>query len=142
MGRLIATLGLTAMIAVSASAARAGEADDLQVMIDRARNGVADLERLDALGATKDETTVLRGWLDEAWRFRADQKYDEVRVVLDRCEAQTEMIRQKIEAARLAAQAKQKEDALRKVRENIEKTKKAIQEAMLKKAGLEARTSK
>jgi hypothetical protein len=142
MGRLIATLGLTAMIALSASAARAGEADDLQVMIDRARNGVADLERLDALGATKDETTVLRGWLDEAWRFRADQKYDEVRVVLDRCEAQTEMIRQKIEAARLAAQAKQKEDALRKVRENIEKTKKSIQEAMLKKAGLEARTTK
>jgi hypothetical protein len=139
MGRLTTMLGLTVLLALPAAAVRAGEADDLQVMIDRARNGVADLDRLDDRGATRDETAVLRQWLDEAWRFRADQKYDEVRVVLDRCEAQTEMIRQKIEAARLVAQAKQKEDGLKRVRDNIDKTKKAIQEAMLKKAGLEAR---
>jgi hypothetical protein len=139
MGRSTAVLGLALMCALPAATARAGEADDLQVMIDRARNGVADLERLDEQSSTKEETTTLRGWLDEAWRFRADQKYDEVRIVLDRCEAQAEMVRQKIEAARLSSQAKQKEEGLRKVRDNIEKTKKSIQEAMLKKAGLEAR---
>jgi hypothetical protein len=142
MGRLTAMLGLAVLIVVPATAVRAGEADDLQVMIDRARNGIADLERLDDRGATRDETQMLRSWLDEAWRFRADQKYDEVRIVLDRCEAQTEMIRQKIEAARLAAIAKQKEEALRRVRDNIDKTKKAIQDAMLKKAGLEAKAAK
>ncbi len=142
MGRLTAILGLAALCALPSAIARAGEADDLQVMIDRARNGVADLERLDEQRATSEETAVLRQWLDEAWRFRADQKYDEVRIVLDRCEAQAEMIRQKIEAARLTAQAKAKEEGLRKVREQIEKTKKTIQEAMLKKAGLEAKVTK
>jgi hypothetical protein len=142
MGRLTVMLGLALVSALPALPARAGEADDLQVMIDRARNGVADLERLDEQRATTEETSILRTWLDEAWRLRADQKYDDVRIVLDRCEAQTEMIRQKIEAARLAAQAKQKEEGLRKVRDSIDKTKKAIQEAMLKKAGLEAKVTK
>src|SRR5262249_48607954 len=99
----------------------------------------ADLERLDERGTSREDTAVLRVWLDEAWRFRSEQKYDEVRVVLDRCDAQAEMIRHKIEAAKLAAQAKQKEDALKRVRENIDKTKKAIEAAMLKKAGLEAK---
>ena len=59
--------------------ARAGEADDLQSMIDRARQGASDLERLDERAATREEITLLRVWLDEAWRLRSEQKYDEVR---------------------------------------------------------------
>jgi outer membrane protein OmpA-like peptidoglycan-associated protein len=49
------------------------------------------------------------------------------------------MIRQKIEAAKVVAQAAEKEEGLKRVRENIDKTKKAIQQAMLQKAALEAR---
>ena len=121
-------------------AARAGEADDLQVMIDRARNGVPDLERQDDRGATRDETTVLRVWLDEAWRLRSEQRYDDVRIVLDRCEAQAEMIRQKIQASKVMARASERDEDLKRLRDNIEKTKRAIQQATLAKAALEARS--
>ena len=120
--------------------ATAGEADDLQVMIDRARNGVPDLERQDDRGATRDETTVLRVWLDEAWRLRSEQRYDDVRIVLDRCEAQAELIRQKIQASKVMARAAEREDDLKRLRDNIEKTKRAIQQATLAKAALEARS--
>lgn len=119
--------------------ALAGEADDLQVMIDRARNGVPDLERQDERGAARDEASVLRLWLDEAWRLRSEQKYDEVRIVLDRCDAQAEMIRQKIQAAKLSAQAAERESALQRVRENIEKTRRDILKATTDKAAIEAR---
>jgi hypothetical protein len=128
----------TALLA--SSLAHAGEADDLQVMIDRARNGVPDLERQDERGATRDETTVLRVWLDEAWRLRSEQRYDDVRVVLDRCEAQAELIRQKIQASKVMARAAEREDELKRLRDNMEKTKRAIQQATLAKAALEARS--
>jgi NAD(P)H-dependent flavin oxidoreductase YrpB (nitropropane dioxygenase family) len=121
-------------------AASAGEADDLQVMIDRARNGVPDLERQDDRGATRDETTVLRVWLDEAWRLRSEQRYDDVRIVLDRCEAQAELIRQKIQASKVMARAAEREEDLKRLRDNIEKTRRAIQQATLAKAALEARS--
>ncbi len=121
-------------------AATAGEADDLQVMIDRARNGVPDLERQDDRGATRDETTVLRVWLDEAWRLRSEQRYDDVRIVLDRCEAQAELIRQKIQASKVAARAAERENDLKRLRDNMDKTKRAIQQATLAKAALEARS--
>jgi hypothetical protein len=124
---------------LAAATARAGEADDLQVMIDRARNGVPDLERQDDRGATRDETTVLRVWLDEAWKLRSEQRYDDVRIVLDRCEAQAELIRQKIQASKVMARAAEREDDLKRLRDNIEKTKRAIQQATLAKAALEAR---
>ena len=119
--------------------AHAGEADDLQVMIDRARNGVPDLEKQDERGAARDEASVLRLWLDEAWRLRSEQKYDEVRIVLDRCDAQAEMIRQKIQASKLSAVAADKEATLKRVRENIEKTRRDILKAITDKAAIEAR---
>jgi hypothetical protein len=139
MKRLIPGLGALVVLTTLGTGAWAGEADDLQVMIDRARNGVKDLERLDERGRAREETTLLNVWLNEAWTLRSEQKYDDVRVVLDRCDAQAEMIRQKIEAGKLVAQAAEKEDGLKRVRENIDKTKKAIQQAMLQKAALEAR---
>jgi hypothetical protein len=118
----------------------AGEADDLQAMIDRARNGVTDLERLDERSAAREDAALLRLWLDEAWRLRSEQKYDEVRLVLDRCDAQAAMIREKIQAAKLMSQAAEKEEGLRRVRDNIEKTRRAIQQAQMQKIGLEARS--
>ena len=127
------------IVLAASSVAHAGEADDLQMMIDRARNGVADLERLDELGATRDEATVLRVWLDEAWKLRSEQRYDEVRIVLDRCDAQADMIRQKIETSKVMAEAKRKEEALARLRGEIAKTKTAIDEAKLQKSALEAR---
>jgi hypothetical protein len=133
-------LGTLMVAGLGSRPARAGEADDLQVMIDRARNGVTDLERLDERSAAREDAALLRQWLDEAWRLRSEQKYDEVRIVLDRCDAQSEMIRQKIQAAKLSAQAAEREENLRRLRDNIDKTRRAIQQAQIQKAGLEARS--
>ncbi len=123
----------------SGEGAFAGEADDLQNMINRARQGASDLELRDERSVVRDEITLLRVWLDEAWAFRSAQKYDEVRAVLDRCDAQGDMVRQKILASLLAAQVAQKDAALKKLRNKIDETKKAIQAATLQKAALEAR---
>ena len=133
-------VSLVAGLAFSAPVAFAGEADDLQNMIERQRQGTQDLERLDDRGATREETTLLRTWLDEAWRYRSEGEFDKVRVVLVRCDAQTEMIRQKINASKLTSVAAEKEAALQKLRAQVERTKKALDEARLLKAGLEART--
>jgi hypothetical protein len=126
----------------SATWARAGEEDDLQVMIDRARNGVTDLERLDERGSARDEAAVLRTWLDEAWRLRSEHKYDDVRIVLDRCDAQAEMIRQKIQASKLLAQAAEREARVANLKAEIEKTRRAIEQARVQKATLEAKAPK
>jgi hypothetical protein len=136
----IVAAALLGVLAVRPGPARAGEADDLQVMIDRARNGVTDLERLDERSAAREDAALLRLWLDEAWRLRSEQKYDEVRLVLDRCDAQAAMIREKIQAAKLVAQAAEKEESLKRLRENIDKTRRAIQQAQMQKVGLEARS--
>jgi predicted small secreted protein len=146
MTRFTAAFGLVALLTIvvggCATTKGAGEADDLQVMIERARNGAADLERLDERNAAREEITILRVWLDEAWRLRSNQKYDDVRVVLDRCDAQAEMIRQKVQASKVLAEATAKEQAARQVQQDIETTKKAIQDATLQKAGLEGRAKK
>ena len=127
------------MLLGSSSMAVAGEADDLQRMIDTAKTAANDLERLDDQKAVREEITLMRVWLDSAWRLRSDQKYDETRVVLDRCQAQGDMIRQKILAAKASADAARKEDEVRKVKDKIAKTKQAIQDVTLQKAALEGR---
>jgi hypothetical protein len=83
----------------------AGEEDDLQREIDNQRVSVADLERLDELKATGDEITLLRSWLDEAWSLRSKHEYDQVREVLERTRKQADLIRAKITASKLRAQA-------------------------------------
>jgi hypothetical protein len=118
-------------------AARAGEEDDLQRQIDTQRSGLSDLDRLDELRSTGDEIALLRSWLDEAWNLRSKHEYDEVREVLDRCIAQAELIRQKINAAKLRAQVQKREAALEEVRDKIQKTKRALQEMTIKKRTLE-----
>jgi hypothetical protein len=133
-------LGLAvATMVVPAPGAWAGEADDLQRMIEVARQGAKDLERLDDMGAVRDEVTLLNVWLDQAWRLRAQQKYDEVRVVLDRVQAQAQMVHEKINAAQVSREAARKEAELKRIRDEIAKTKEAMQAATLKKAALEGR---
>jgi hypothetical protein len=136
----IASLCIAVLLtAAGTSAAWAGEADDLQIMIERARRGADDLKRLDDQHAVQDEVTLLNVWLDEAWRLRSEQKYDEVRVVLDRTDAQADMIRERITAAKLSSDAAAKETAARNARAKVEQTRKDIQAALLEKARMEGR---
>jgi hypothetical protein len=132
-----AVLGLGLAFLAGAPRAHAGEADDLQRMIDVGKTVADDLERLDDQKAARVELTLLRVWLNTAWTLRSDQRYDEVRVVLDRTQAQGDMIRQQITAAKLSRDAAQKEAELAKLRDDIAKTKQAIQAATLQKAALE-----
>jgi hypothetical protein len=125
------------VLALWSGAALAGEEDDLQRQIDTQRAGLSDLDRLDELRTTGDEIALLRSWLDEAWNLRSKHEYDEVREVLDRCIAQAELIRQKINAAKLRAQVQKREASLEEVRDKIQKTKRAIQEMTIKKRTLE-----
>jgi hypothetical protein len=138
MSRIGTILGVVSLLGFS-SIAMAGEADDLQRMIDAAKQAANDLERLDEQRAVREEITLLRVWHDAAWTLRSEQKYDDVRVVLDRCQAQGDMIRRKIFAAKASAEASQKEEELRRVREKIAKTKEAIHAATLQKAAIEGK---
>jgi hypothetical protein len=81
----------------------------------------------------------MRVWLDTAWRLRSETKYDDVRVVLDRVTAQAEMVREKINAAKLLAQAAKKDAELQAVRDQNARLKEQIQAATIKKAQLEGR---
>jgi hypothetical protein len=137
--KILAALAVATALAPM-SIARAGEADDLQRMIEVARQGAKDLERLDDQGAVRDEVTFLNVWLDGAWKLRAQQKYDEVRVMLDRVQAQAEMIHEKITAAQLTREAAKKEMELKRIRDEIVKTREKLQAAALQKAALEGRT--
>jgi hypothetical protein len=128
-------LGVVGLLGFS-SIAKAGEADDLQRMIDTAKEAANDLERTDEQKAAREDITLHRVWTDSAWRLRSDQKYDEVRVVLDRCQAQRDMIRQRIFAAKAVAEATRKEAEVHRIREKIAKIKDAIQAATLQKAAL------
>ena len=129
---LFATLSVPAL-------ARAGEADDLQRIIEDSRQTANDLERLDERKTAGTDLTVLRMWLDQAWSLRSQEKYDDVHTVTDRCRAQADMIREKITASKLAAEADQKEAEVARARATLEKTKKALENAKIQKARLEGK---
>jgi multidrug resistance efflux pump len=118
------------------SLARAGEADDLQRIIEDKRQTANDLDRLDDQKVAGTDVTVLRMWLDTAWSLRSQEKYDDVRVVVDRCKAQADMIREKITAAKLDAVAKQKEAEVARARATLDRTKKALENARVQKIRL------
>lgn len=126
-----------ALLGAGPRAAVAGEEDDLQREIDTQRSGVVDLERLDELKATGDEITQLRSWLDEAWSLRAKHEYDQVREVLERTRKQADLIRAKITAAKLRAQANAREAALADVRTRIARTQKSLSDTIKKKKAIE-----
>jgi len=119
--------------------ARAGEADDLQRQIDYLKQTTNDLERQDDQKSVSTEVTMMRSWLDNAWTLRSQEKYDEVRIVLDRCEAQANMVRQKLVAAKLDAQAAAKEDEVKRKKNQLARTKKALENAKIQKARLEGK---
>ena len=130
---LLATLSIPAL-------ARAGEADDLQRIIEDNRQTASDLERLDDQKVAGTDLTVLRMWLDQAWSLRSQEKYDEVRVITDRCKAQADMIREKTTAAKLGAKADQKEAEVARARATLERTKKQLENAKVQKIRLEAKS--
>ena len=119
--------------------ARAGEADDLQRQIDYLKQTTSDLERQDDQKAVKEEIAFMVAWLDNAWTLRSQEKYEEVRIVLDRCEAQANMVRQKLNAAKLSAQAVAKEDEVKRARSQFARTKQALENAKIQKARLEGK---
>jgi hypothetical protein len=119
--------------------ARAGEADDLQRQIDYLKQTTNDLERQDDQKAVKEDVAFMRAWLDNAWTLRSQEKYEEVRIVLDRCEAQANMVRQKLNAAKLSAQAAAKEDEVKRARSQLSRTKQALENAKIQKARLEGK---
>jgi methylphosphotriester-DNA--protein-cysteine methyltransferase len=121
------------------TAIHAGEADDLQRQIDYLKQTTSDLERQDEQKTVATDVTFMKSWLDTAWTLRSQEKYDEVRGLLDRCEAQAQMIRQLITAAKMNAQATAKENDLRKARTRLANTKKAVENAKINKARLEGK---
>ncbi|MBN2574755.1 MAG: hypothetical protein JXP73_09335 [Deltaproteobacteria bacterium] len=120
-------------------AARAGEADDLQRQIDYLKQTTNDLERQDDQKTVNTDITFMRSWLDNAWTLRSQEKYEEVRIVLDRCNAQANMVRQRLVAAKLAAQVVAKENEVKRARSQLARTKKALEKAKLEKARLEGK---
>lgn len=139
MRKFVSCTPLLAVLAL-APAARAGEADDLQRMIDDNRQSANDLERLDEHKAVREDLTAMRMWLDQAWTLRSQEKYDDVRVVLDRCKAQGDMIRERINASKLNAQATEREAEVQRKRTTLERTKKALEKAKEDKIRLEAKS--
>jgi hypothetical protein len=117
----------------------AGEADDLQRQIDYLKQTTNDLERQDDQKAATTDVTMMRSWLDTAWTLRSQEKYDEVRIVLDRCEAQANMVRQRLTAAKLAAQATAKEDEVKRAKAQLARTKKALENAKIQKVRMEGK---
>jgi len=135
--RIIVAIMALAAFAAGQRTVQAGEEDDLQREIDTQRVSVADLERLDELKATSDEITLLRSWLDEAWSLRSKHEYDQVREVLERTRKQADLIRAKITASKLRAQATAREAALNDVRMRIARTKKSLADTLKKKKAIE-----
>lgn len=135
--QIIAAVAACAAFGAGPRAVQAGEEDDLQREIDTQRVSVADLERLDELKATGDEIMLLRTWLDEAWSLRSKHEYDQVREVLERTRKQADLIRAKITASKLRAQATSREASLSDTRARIARTKKALAETMQRKKTIE-----
>jgi hypothetical protein len=116
------------------------EADDLRRQIEIQRAGVGDLERTDGAHVASEELTLLRTWLDEAATQLSKDEYDKTREVIDRCSATAVLIREKTAAGRLTAQANEREAALKRSREKVQKTKEAVQQATINKKALEMNT--
>lgn len=113
------------------------EVNDLRRSIDTHRGTVSDLERQDGQRVVNDQITLLRTWVDEAANLLGEKKLDRVREVLDRLNAQEELIRQRLAAATAAGVARDREEALRALKEKTEQTKVALEQATVTKKALE-----
>jgi hypothetical protein len=117
-------------------AARA-QSGDLAQQIEAQRTGAADLERLDVNKAAAGEIALLRTWLDEAQAKLAGDDFDRVRELLQRCLAQSELIRQRTVSADLEAKAHDRQARLKDLREKIARTRKELEEARVRRKALE-----
>jgi hypothetical protein len=111
--------------------------EDLKRQIEAQQAAVADLDRLDTERATTGEIALLKSWLDEAWGQYSKEEWDRVREILDRAVAQAELIRQRVTASQLAAQADGREKALKAARDRLERTRKELQQSLIKKKAME-----
>jgi hypothetical protein len=136
--RTLWVVGLLALVAPAWAGKR--EADDLKRQIDVQRTGIGDLERLDEKRSAVDELALLKSWVDEATNQHTKEEFDRVREVLDRVTAQAELIRQRITASKASAVAADREAALKRSKEKVERTKAAIQQATINKKALEMNT--
>jgi hypothetical protein len=116
-------------------------ADDPRREIQLQRAAAQDLDALDTKKQVADEIALLRSWLDEAEKQRAREQAQRAREVLDRCQVQTDLIREKLTTARVVGEAAEHEKAAKDSRERLKATKKALEDALVKKKSLEA-TSK
>jgi hypothetical protein len=125
-------------LAIALAAARAGaDEKDLKRRLESQRSGVEDLVSLDAQRAASEDIALLKTWLDEAWTQLAREEEDTVRMLLDRCDAQSVHIREGIEASKARAAVDRIESALRASRAKVEKTRRDLQDAQVKKKALE-----
>jgi hypothetical protein len=120
----------------AASSARADEDDDLQRQIDIQKAGAQDLEHLDRAHAATAEIQRLRDWLNAAWDLRNKHEPDDARDMLERCVAQTELVRQLIATSQVKAQLAEREAKLDRTRGEIDRKKHALQDAEVKKKAL------
>jgi hypothetical protein len=125
--RLLLLLWLTALF----------RPEDLKRQIEAQQAAVGDLEKLDERRVAVDEITLLRSWFDEAWGQFSKEEYDRVREILDRCTAQAELIRQKATAGKLVALASDREAAAKASHARLDRAKKDLQQAYIKKKALE-----
>jgi hypothetical protein len=117
--------------------AAGAHADDLKRRLQSQSSGATDLQRLDEHRAMEQEIALLRAWLDEAFTELAREEEDMVRLLLDRCDAQAVRIREGTEAAKLSHEADRAEGAVRASRSKVEKTRKDLEQAQVKKKALE-----
>jgi hypothetical protein len=111
--------------------------EDLKRQIEAQQAAIGDLEKLDEKRVAVDELALLRSWFDEAWGQYSKEEYDRVREILDRCTAQAELIRQKATAGKLTSLAADREAAAKASHDKLERTKKDLQAAYIKKKALE-----
>jgi hypothetical protein len=119
------------MVALLAAPALA-DSNDLRREIKAQQSAANDLTTLDTLKAVGDEIALLKTWLDEAWN-----KQGRSREILDRCLAQTELIRLKIAVSKVSAKAAEQEKAARDSKDKVKATQKALDDAIVKKKAME-----
>lgn len=125
-------------LALVLAAARAGaDEKDLKRRLESQRSAVTDLQTLDQRRAASDEIALLKTWLDEAWTQLAREEEDLVRMLLDRCDAQAVHIREATEASKAMAETATAEAALKASRAKIERTRRDLEQAHIKKKAME-----
>jgi hypothetical protein len=130
---------LVALSMPALAAANDREVNDLKRSIETHRGTVSDLDRQDAQRVAGDQLALLRSWIDEATTLLGKQKLDRVREVLDRLNAQEELIRQRLAAGAASAVARDREEALKALRDKIEQTKVDLEQATATKQDLETK---